>query len=33
MDFEQYLKQECMMLIKGSRGMHLDKVLDELKGA
>ena len=27
-----YLKKNCMILMKGSRGMHLDQVLDELKG-
>lgn len=27
-----YLNKKCMMLIKGSRGMQLDQVLDELKG-
>ncbi|MGN1343387.1 MAG: UDP-N-acetylmuramoyl-tripeptide--D-alanyl-D-alanine ligase [Traorella sp.] len=27
-----YTNQNCLILIKGSRGMHLDKVLDELKG-
>ncbi len=26
-----YLNKTCMMLIKGSRGMHLDLVLDELR--
>ena len=28
-----YLDKNCMILIKGSRGMHLDQVLNELKGA
>lgn len=27
-----YKEKPCMILIKGSRGMHLDKVLDELRG-
>lgn len=27
-----YTKRQCMILIKGSRGMHLDKVLDDLRG-
>lgn len=26
-----YLKKECMILIKGSRGMHMDEVVDGLK--
>ena len=27
-----YMNKDCMLLIKGSRGMQLDKVLDALKG-
>lgn len=31
-ELKQYLNQECMILIKGSRGMHLDLVVEALKG-
>lgn len=27
-----YMQRKCMILVKGSRGMHLDLVIDELRG-